>query len=295
MSSDEAILDETIDSRSADRSKLNTIVLGPGQSQKELAYADLKIGIERWRVWTMLAYQDIQLRYRRSVLGPFWITISMAITVYSMGFLYAHLFHQDLSHYFPYLVAGMLSWTLISTIITDITDGLVVVEGLVKQIKLPYTLYMHRIACRNVLIFFHNIFVIIPIIIIYHETARINLYSLLLIPGLFLIYVNTISYGLIISMIGARYRDISQVIKSLLQIIFFVTPIMWTPSVLSEKSQFIVNLNPVYALLELIRQPLLGSVPTLSNLVVALLVTAVGFVVSITFFTKYRSRIVYWL
>lgn len=271
------------------------IVLGPSISQVQLALGDLVDSIKKWRIWAMLAYQDIQLRYRRSIIGPFWITISMAITVYTMGFLYAHLFHQDLSHYFPFLVAGMITWTLISSIITEISDGLMVVEGLVKQVKLPYALYIHRIAYRNILIFFHNIFVLVPIILIYHETAKISLASLMLIPGLLLIYINTISYGLILSMIGARYRDISQVVKSSLQIIFFVTPIMWGPEVLGGKKLYIVNYNPVYHFVELIRQPMLGSMPTLKNIVATMAVTIAGIIFSTIFFSKYRSRIVYWL
>src|SRR3990167_3970079 len=222
----------------------------PDACQKNLAYDDLVSGIKSWRVWMLLAYQDIQLRYRRSVLGPFWITMSMAITVYSMGYLYAHLFHQELANYYPFLVTGMLTWTFISSIITEVTDGFIASEGMIKQIKLPYSLYMHRIVTRNLLIFFHNLAVMIPIVIIFHETSKVNWYTLLLIPGLLIIYVNTISYGLIICMIGSRYRDINQVVKSLLQVIFFLTPIMWTPDVLGPDKQYIVYLNPLYALIE---------------------------------------------
>jgi len=128
--------------------------LFPRITQQKLAWMDIADGIFGWRIWSMLAYQDIKLRYRRSVLGPFWITLSMAITVYTMGFLYANLFHIELDHYFPFLVAGMLSWSLISSLASEYTDGLLVAEGLIKQIKLPYTLYIHRIAARNIFIFF---------------------------------------------------------------------------------------------------------------------------------------------
>lgn len=264
-------------------------------SQQYLAYQDISEGLRKWRIWFTLAYQDIKLRYRRSVIGPFWITISMAITVYTMGFLYAHLFHQDLANYFPFLVTGMLSWTLISSIITEVAEGFVSAEGLMKQVKLPYSIYLHRIACRNFLIFFHNIFVLIPIYFIYHATAPINLATLLVIPGLAVLYLNTMTYGLIVAMVGARYRDIAQVVKSLLQVIFFITPVMWTPDVLGPNKQFIVNFNPIYAVLELFRAPMMGKVPSLNCLVGATLVTVVGLVVSASFFTKYRSRIIYWV
>lgn len=296
MSSHEDVLTTASGSESADTSTQkaasNTYHI---PSNYLLAWKDFISSLALWRVWSMLAYQDIQLRYRRSVLGPFWITISMAITVYSMGYLYSHIFHQDLSRYYPFLTTGMLAWTLISTIITDITEGLVSAEALIKQIKLPYTLYIHRIACRNLLIFLHNLFVYIPILVVFHSTTKVNLYSFLLIPGLFIIYVNTLSFGLVISMLGARYRDIAQVIKSLLQVVFFVTPIMWSPEVLGERGQFLASLNPVYAILELIRQPLLGLPPSFNAVLTSTIITIVGIAICINFFSKYRARIVYWL
>jgi lipopolysaccharide transport system permease protein len=243
----------------------------------------------------MLAYQDIRLRYRRSVLGPFWLTISMAITVYSMGFLYAHLFHIELQKYYPFLVTGMLSWSLISTLIFEYTDGLTTVDAFIKQIKLPYTLYIHRIACRNFIIFFHNILVMIPILILFHQFAKVNLNTLLLIPSLILIYFNSLTYGIILSILGARFRDISQVIKSLVQVIFFVTPIMWTPETLSANNQYFVNLNPFYAFTEILRSPLLGRIPTIRSVSLCFLVTIVGLVISLRLFIRFRHRIIYWL
>lgn len=264
-------------------------------SAKYLAWLDVKEGLKKWPIWLMLAYQDIKLRYRRSVLGPFWLTLSMAITVYSMGFLYGHLFHTELQRYYPFLVTGMLSWSLLSTLITDLTDGMTSAEAYAKQIKLPFTLSIHRIASRNILIFFHNIFVFIPVIAIFHQYAKVNFYDLLLFPNLAIIYVNAVSYGLILGIIGARYRDISQIIKSLVQVILFVTPVMWVPELISPKHQFLINLNPFYAFIELIRAPLFGTTPTLMNMFVVGIVTVAGIVVSSVIFIRYRARIVYWL
>jgi ABC-type polysaccharide/polyol phosphate export permease len=264
-------------------------------NQTQLALADIKEGLRKWPIWVMLAYQDIKLRYRRSILGPFWLTLSMAITVYTMGFLYSHILHTNLADYFPYLTAGMLAWALMATLVSECTEGLILSENLIKQVKLPYTLYIHRIASRNIMIFFHNIVVIIPILIIYHESAHVNLNTLLLFPGLLLIYVNAISYGLILGMIGARYRDISQIIRSLIQVIFFVTPVMWRPDALLEKNRYIIELNPFYSFIELIRAPLLGSIPSLYNIAFVMVMTVLGLIASWMIFVRRRPRIVYWL
>jgi ABC-type polysaccharide/polyol phosphate export permease len=264
-------------------------------SHYQLALNDIRDGLKKWTIWFMLAYQDVKLRYRRSILGPFWITISMAITVYSMGYLYSHLFHSDLQNYYPFLVAGMLSWSLISSQFSDLTEAFTLSEPLIKQIKLPYSLYIHRVAMRNVIIFFHNIIVIVPILALFHQIAKINFYTLMLIPGLMLIYLNSISYGLILSMVGARYRDIVQIVRSLIQVAFFLTPIMWNPSLLPEKDRYLVLLNPFYSFVELIRAPLLGAKPVWSTVVMVALMTIIGLVLSMKMFSKYRARIVYWL
>ncbi len=270
-------------------------VFYPESNQKKLALTDVLDSFKKWRIWTMLSYQDIKLRYRRSMLGPFWITLSMAITVYSMGYLYGHLFHTNLATYFPFLVGGMLSWALVSICITELSEGFSLSEAMIKQIKLPFSVYVHRIICRNIIIFFHNIIVIVPILAIYHASASINWYTLLLIPNLLIFYVNAFTYGLVLSLIGARYRDISQIIKSLIQVAFFVTPVMWNPALLPQKDHILVVLNPFYAFVELMRAPMIGAKPQLSVYVMAAMVTVGGIVLSTKLFSKYRARIVYWL
>jgi lipopolysaccharide transport system permease protein len=267
----------------------------PKRNRKKLAYEDFARGLSQWRIWFLLAYQDIKLRYRRSILGPFWITLSMAITVYSMGFLYAHLFKTDMRQYYPFLVAGMLGWSLISGVIIELTDTFIVADGLIKQIKLPYSLYIHRVATRNVIIFFHNLLVMIPVLIIFHDSIKVNFYSLMLLPNLALIYTNIFTFGMILAIIGARYRDISQIIKSLIQVAFFVTPVMWNPIVLPPQYQNLMYLNPFYIFVELLRSPLVGA-PT-SALIggIALLITALGAATCAFLFTRYRARIIYWL
>ena len=263
--------------------------------QMKLAWQDLIDGIQKWLVWLMLAYQDIKLRYRRSVIGPFWLTISMAITVYSMGYLYAHLFQVKLDVYFPFLTAGMLGWSLISTSVLEFTEGLTSYEALIKQIKLPYTTYMHRIISRNIMIFFHNIFVMLPVYFIYPLSAKLNIHTLFLLPGLVIIYFNAFTFGTILSMIGARYRDIAQAIKSLIQVIFFVTPVMWQPDILINKNHWIIDLNPFFAMLELLREPLLGNLPSLSVFLNLLFTSLIGVLFSAFLFIRHRARIVYWL
>ena len=83
------------------------------------AWQDLIGGIRKTWLWTALALQDIRLRYRGSVLGPFWLTVSTAITVGAMGFLYAKLFGADPAVYVPYLTVGLVAWQFVSFLINE--------------------------------------------------------------------------------------------------------------------------------------------------------------------------------
>lgn len=264
-------------------------------SQRQLAHRDLCLGLKQIHLWFFLAYQDIRLRYRRSVLGPFWLTLSMAITVYTMGFLYAHLFHVDMQVYYPHLVSGMVAWSFISSVISDATDTYLLSEGLLRQIKLPYSLYIHRMITRNLIIFFHNLIVMIPVLLLFHEKAKVNIQTLLLVPNLILVYACAFFMGNIIAMIGARYRDISQMIKSLIQVIFFVTPVMWMVEALPQTYAPFIYLNPVYDILELIRAPLLGQMPNVFCYLGTLICIAFSFFAHQFLFIRYRARIIYWI
>src|SRR3990167_5468257 len=121
-----------------------------------LGLSDLIEGIKKWRIWFLLGWQDIKMRYRRSFLGPFWITISMAVMIYTMGFLYAKLFKIELTNYFPFLAAGILIWNLISTSIIEMTNAFIESTGFIRQIKLPFTVYILRTLTRNFIVFIHN-------------------------------------------------------------------------------------------------------------------------------------------
>ena len=249
--------------------------------------------IKNWRVWVMLAYQDIQLRYRRSTLGPFWITLSMAVTIYTVGFLYGHLFRVNLAEYFPYLAVSLILWTFISTVITESTEGFIEAEHYLRNLKLPYNCFLMRIVLRNLIILAHNILVLIPIVFMFN--IPINWNTLLFIPGLAILLINGVLYGGFLAVLGTRFRDFTQIMQSIVPVIFYTTPIMWMPNLLPAKYQWLVTVNPFYQLLNLLRNPLLGQGYTPIGLLLALFVTLLGFVLYSLSMGGYRRRIVFWL
>jgi ABC-type polysaccharide/polyol phosphate export permease len=262
-------------------------------SEWQLALSDIKQSVLSWRIWLLIGWQDIRLRYRRSSLGPFWITLSMAITIYTMGFLYGHLFKMDLNKYYPYLAAGMLTWNLINLLIIDGANAFIEADNYLKQMKLPYSVFLMRIVWRSLIVFAHNIVVIVPILIIFHVPMGLNL--LMIIPGLFIIAVTGLCYGLVLAMFGARYRDVSQIIVSLMQVAFFLTPVMWNASILPPRYHYIVEFNPLAQFVELLRAPLTGTFPTTYSLVLTSCIAILGAGFALSIFVRNRKRIIYWL
>jgi|SRR5687768_5027346 ABC-type polysaccharide/polyol phosphate export permease len=256
------------------------------------AIEDIAEGIARWRLWGLMGWQDIRLRYRRSMLGPFWLTISMGIMVAALGFLYGSLFKVPLDSYLPFLTLGFLVWGLISGLITEGCTALSGSEGMIKEVRLPYSLYVFRAIWRNVITFGHNIVVFLVVAVIFG--IKPSLATMLVIPALALLVINAVSVGLLVSIVCARFRDVPQIITSLLQVMFFVTPIIWQPELLKDR-HFLVDSNPFYHFVEIIRAPMLGqSVPSESWLYVSV-VTVLGWLLALVFLGRYRRFIPYWV
>lgn len=257
-----------------------------------LALHDLWRGITSIYIWPMLGWQDIKQRYRRSVIGPFWLTLSYGAMIFGMGPLYGRLLQQDISAYFPYLAVSFVVWTLLAGIITDSCNAFVGAEGYIKEVKLPLTVHVLRVVWKNVLICAHNFVIVLVVMIFYPPTLN---WSILLIPvGVLIIAINGVWLGLLFGLLCARFRDISQVVTSLVQIAFFLTPVMWRSNMLGRK-EWVVELNPLTHFLEVVRAPLLGGIVPLTSWYVVVLIALIGFPVTLLLFSRYRSRVAYWI
>jgi ABC-2 type transport system permease protein len=257
-----------------------------------LAIDDIKDGLKAVPIWSVLGWQDIKQRYRRSVLGPFWLTISTAIMVTALGFLYAELLGQEVADFIPHVGAGLIVWTFLSTMILESAIVFTNSEGIIKQIRMPLTVHVCRMVWRNVMIFAHNAVILLCLLYLIPE---INIIELLTIPfGVFLIALNGLWIGLVIGVICTRFRDVAQILANVVQVLFFVTPIFWKPELLVNRG-WIAEYNPAYHFIELIRSPLVGGGIPESSWLITSSITLAGFIVAIAVLAKYRSRVAYWL
>jgi ABC-2 type transport system permease protein/lipopolysaccharide transport system permease protein len=256
------------------------------------AWLDIRTGLTLWPLWGRLGWNDILQRYRRSALGPLWLTASMAIMVVSLGILYAELFKTPINDFLPFLCVGLLIWNLMSTFLMEGGTLFTGSESYIKQVRLPYTVYVFRSCWSKLIIFFHNFLIYFGVI--WYFGIWPGATALLAIPGLAILLLNGALTSLTLGMISARFRDIPQLVNSVVQIVFFVTPIMWKPELLQHRT-YIADANPFFHLVEIIRGPLLGSVPDPKHYLAAFIITLLNLVVAGMFFARFRSRISYWV
>lgn len=254
--------------------------------------ADVLGGFGAWRMWWMLAKNDVIRRYRRSRVGQLWLTLSMAVTVFGMGAVYASLFGTDLADYLPHLGTGLVLWGLISSTITESCSSFTENESIIRQVALPRFSYLLRTIAKNIFVFAHNL-IILPLIFLIFGLP-LNWHILLFIPGLLLVLANLAWVGYLLAILSARFRDIPQIVASVVQIAFFVSPVIFKPSQLRVDHPVLI-LNPFASMLDVMRQPLLSQLPSASSYLILLGLLIVGWLVTLAFAGKYSHRVVYWL
>ncbi|WP_199584515.1 ABC transporter permease [Blastococcus sp. TF02A-30] len=261
---------------------------------------DLAGGWRQRSLWGHLGWQDIKQRYRRSVLGPIWITISMAVTAVALGILYAGLFGNSLADQLPYILVGFIVWGFISGCILEGADVFIANEGLIKHLPAPLSVHVYRLVWRQTLLFAHNMIVYLVMLVIFPQPLSATV--LLAIPAFALLMVNGAWIAVLLGIITTRFRDLTPITQSLVQLLFFMTPIVWiyedflaseNPAI-AERAR-LAEINPFLHFLEIIRRPLLGQEQHLRHWVVVLVIAVVGWAAALFVLRRYRSRVSYWV
>jgi ABC-2 type transport system permease protein len=253
---------------------------------------DLGDGLRRSDLWTALGWQDIRQRYRRSVLGPFWVTLSMAIMIASMGVLYSELFGQPLSEYLPFLTIGMVMWGFISAMVLDGCQVFIAAESMIKQVRMPVSVHIWRQLWRNVIILGHNALVVAVVLALFGRTPH---WQVVLLPlAMALLIVNGWWLGALLGAVSARFRDIPQLAGSLLQVLFFLTPVIWSPDLLRGRT-WLLDANPAYHLIEIVRRPLMGQPAAAASWLFVVAFTLLGSAIAFALLSRFRARIAYWI
>ncbi|MDR5855209.1 ABC transporter permease [Caballeronia sp. LZ062] len=263
-----------------------------GETRVVLAGRDALDGLHAHPIWSTLAWQDIRQRYRRSFLGPFWITLTMVVTIAGMGPLYGALLNISTEEFVPYLALGIITWGLISTLILDGCMVFIGADSIVRSVRLPITLHVFRTVYRNVLFFAHNILAYVPVMIFLKIAPRLE--WLMAIPGLIIIVLAAVPLCMILGIFCARFRDMQPIVGSVVQLAFFLTPIFWKPTALGHRA-YVADYNPLYMFVELVRAPMYGAGLDPRIYTGACLTTLVLYAIAIPLFVRFRSRIAFWI
>ncbi len=262
-------------------------------SQFTLAVFDLVDGARASHLWGRLGWQDIRRHYRRSVLGPFWITISMGALIAVLGTLYGSLLQVDMAVYVPYLTLGWVFWGLVSGFITDGCTAFVSASNIIQQTRLPLSIHVYQGIWRNLITFLHNAIIFVVVAMLFAIWP--GWVGLLAIPGLILLCLNGVWVGIVLGIFATRFRDVPPIIASVVRIAFFVTPIIWMPELLPQRAVLPLSFNPFYHALEVVRAPLLGELPSLTSWLAMIGFTVAGAVATLVMYRRFRWRIAYWL
>ncbi len=201
-------------------------------SRNRLALADVARGLRLWRLALALGWLDIRLRYRGSMLGPFWLTISTGVMVAALGGLYSALFKMNLHDYLPFLALSQVLWGFLAALVSEACTTFTDAEGIIRSVRMPFFLFSARTLIRNVIALAHNIVVIVVVFAVFWMWPGWD--GLLAIPALLVWIVDALALTLLLGAFCARFRDIQPIVNSVMQIMFFITPVIWKPEQLGD-------------------------------------------------------------
>jgi len=249
--------------------------------------------VGRWRLVHLLGISTLRARYARSKLGQFWLSVSTLLLILSTGIVWSLIWNMPIDEYLPYVGVGHVVYIFVSTTISESSTVLVGDSRIYLNDRMPFLISVFAHIYRNVIILLHNVPTVV-ILILWSHNAHLDLSPMyivaILLTVLFLFFM---SYAL--ALLCARYRDILQLVAVIMQVIFLLTPIMWKVNMLPVDYRPYIYINPFAALVEILRNPLIGiSVDPIAycSLVLWIIPTAIW---ATWLHSKYGRTVIYWL
>jgi len=256
------------------------------------AFEDLRDGACDWRLSLLLGWSELRRRYRRSLLGPFWITLSMAIFILLVGGVFSQLSSSSMREFMPYIATGYATWLLLSSFVTDGCTVFIASLRFLRQMRLPKTTFVLASVWRNLLVFAHNLPVVLVILAL--AGVRPTPWTLMLIPAFLATAAAGLILVLVLGMIAARFRDLIPIVTSLLQLLFFLTPVLYQPARLGQAGRLLA-FNPATHFIEIMRSAFLGEAPPATSWLAVLGMLVAGAIGGFLLFARFRARITYWV
>lgn len=258
------------------------------------ALDDVRRTLASFETIVLLAHHDIRQRYHRSLLGPYWIVLGTVIFILGFVLLGSTLFKVDRQYYLSYLVCGVLLWQLIVSLLTEGASMFLADQGRLLSSATPILGILLRAVIRNLIVFAHGAPVALAVCAF---NGYLTPLSLLAIPGFVLLILALAPATLVIGILATRMRDIQSLVVVALQFLVFFSPVYWIDAAIptGTPERLLVELNPFFHLLQIVRAPLLSQWPTLENWLVCIAIAVCGAIVAALAFVRFRGRIAFWI
>lgn len=251
-----------------------------------------KSDLAQFGYWSKLGYLDIVSRYRRTVLGPLWISMVNGFTIFAIGVVYGSLFRLPLAEYFPFIVTGYIFWLWISSTVLEMSSALVSYRYIVHNIPVHPVSVLVRVFVRNTIVLMHNVPIILIVLLYFGVFPGWEIIWLM--PGLFVASIFIFFGSGSIAFISARFHDFQLLTTAVVGVLFLVTPIIWSPDILVERA-YIATFNPLTHIVEILRQPFLGAGPSELNYAVSLGLSVLAAAVFVLSLRISRYRYLFWI
>ncbi|MDI6910884.1 ABC transporter permease [Nocardioides sp.] len=263
-------------------------------AQFNAAAGDVAEGIRRWRSWTYLAIEQVKNQYRRTVIGPWWLTLQTAAMVSGLAVLFGSIFGQPLHDFLPYIGGGFIGFWLLSGLTGQGAGVFVNNASTLTSTRQPLSALVFHAVTFELLQFGHNLVIIASLAAL--GLVPLGVEILLVAPAVLIILLNGLAVGLWLGPTVARFRDVGPLVASIMQMMMFFTPVFWSvDDVDGSGRNALVAWNPFAYLLDLFRDPLLGEFPSAATWTGVAGVTAVNVALAVWVFSRARSRLPYWV
>lgn len=254
-------------------------------SRRGLAWLDEARELWNYRhLVSELVSRDIKVRYKRSVLGVAWTMLNPLLTMLAFTLVFSAILRQPIVHYPVYFLAGSIFWTFFSQATGHAASLTIDAMEIAKRIFVPRSVFV--VAAVGVALV-NLLFALVPLLLIILVTGHPLHFTWLFLPVAILIGgLFTAGVGLLVFTMASRFTDVRDTYLVLLGPWFFVTPIVYDPSIVPPQYRVFVRYNPMTYLVDLFRAPLYnGWLPGPNTLAFAALAAVVSLVAGWLFYS----------
>lgn len=209
-----------------------------------------------------LAWTDTRARYKKSILGPLWLTFGNLIGVLGLSVVWANLLKEEMRTFVPSLTIGMIVWQLVAGTIGEGPTTFIRQASIIRNVSIPNWFFVIRSLSRQLINLLHNLIIVVGVVLYFDFPLSAGMW--LAIPGIMLVFANLYWMTYLLGMLGARFRDIEYLVNALLPLLFFISPVIFRPDRLPVDMK-IVWLNPLSYFIEVVRAPFLGTIPDIKS------------------------------